>query len=234
MPKTMNEICLQRISNRIYYAPHEQRRDRPLLGYIHGKNYSVMVDAGASAAHLGAVYAALAQAGLPRPAYTVITHWHWDHSFGMCAVSGSTIAHRNTLPKLVEMRESADPFAFGDARMRNEYGNGAEIRIVLPDILFEGSLILPMGDIHGQISKIPSPHSEDGVAVWIPEEKLLFLGDATSPDYFNGGTYEARALHELIAWLESCDFETCLLGHSEPLAKDALMAYLHSLTEQLP
>lgn len=31
------------------------------------------------------------------------------------------------------------------------------------------------------------PHSEDTVCVYVPEEKVLFLGDSTSEDFFNDG-----------------------------------------------
>lgn len=88
-----------------------------------------------------------------------------------------------------------------------------------------------MGNIHCHSIKIPSPHSDDSVAVWIPEEKVLFLGDATSPDFFNNDIYDMDELNKMIDWLEDCDFETCILGHSEPLSKNELMVYLDELLD---
>lgn len=223
---------LIKLENNIYYSPHDENRDRPVLGYIHGKHCSAMVDAGASTAHISGFYSALSSAGLPMPEYTAITHWHWDHTFGMCAVKGKTIAHMNTRPKLAEMCNSADVFSYGDNRMRVAYTDGREIVIALPDILFDGCLVLDIGEINCHIIKIPSPHSDDAAAIWIPEEKVLFLGDATSPDYFNGGVYDVAELHKMVVWLEGCDFEVCLLGHSDPLSKAELMEYLHGLRER--
>ncbi|MDL2259138.1 MBL fold metallo-hydrolase [Eubacteriales bacterium OttesenSCG-928-K08] len=222
---------LIKLKDNIYYSPHEEKRDRPVLGYIRGKRYSVMVDAGASAAHISSFYSALSCAGLPMPEYTAITHWHWDHTFGMCAVEGKTIAHVNTQPKLMEMRCSDDVFSYGDERMRVEYSDAKDISIILPNILFDGNLVLNLGDISCHIISIPSPHSDDASAIWIPEGRALFLGDATSPDYFNGGVYDAGELHKMAAWLEDRDFDVCLLGHSAPLSKAELMEYLHSLME---
>lgn len=220
---------LKQITKHVYYSPHEERRDRPVLGYINGEKYSVIVDAGASAAQANAFSDAFLGSGLTVPEFVVVTHWHWDHTFGMCAVKGKTIAHRNTQAKLVEMRESKDVFSFGDERMCLEHSNAQEIQIVLPDILFETCLVLCLGDIHCHIISIPSPHSDDATAVWIPEEKVLFLGDATSPNYFNGGVYNAKLLHEMICWLENCDFNICILGHSEPLSKTEIMEYLSQI-----
>lgn len=46
------------------------------------------VDAEHSDAHVRDFCRALEGEGLPLPAPTAITHWHWDHAFGMHAVSG--------------------------------------------------------------------------------------------------------------------------------------------------
>lgn len=224
---------LKRLTNIIYYLPHEENHDRPTLGYINGEKYSVAIDAGASPAHINVFYSALSETNLPAPEYTVITHWHWDHTFGMCAAQGKTIAHTNTYPKLLDMRSSGDVFSFGDERMRVEYSDAMEIAIALPDILFESSLALNLGNICCHIIKIPSPHSDDSAAVWIPGEKVLILGDATSPDYFNGGVYDMGELSNMIAWLNECDFTTCVLGHCEPLAKSELMEYLLDLADRI-
>lgn len=220
---------LKQINDHVFYFPHEQRRDRPVLGYVLGDVFSVAIDAGASADHVNLFYDALSRANLPIPRYTAITHWHWDHTFGMHAVKGETIAHRNTVSKLLEMRESDDVFFYGDDRMRQEYSSPEGITIVLPDILFDDQYMLDLGGIHCQLTKIPSPHSNDATTILVPEHKVLFLGDAISPDYFNNSTYDADDLRKMTAWLEACDFETCLLGHSVPLTKAELMAYLYGL-----
>ena len=87
---------LTRISDRVWISPFEKERDRPILGYIKGDNLSIAVDAGHSEAHTAEFYTALKQAGLPLPKITVLTHWHWDHTFGMHAVNGICIASRLT------------------------------------------------------------------------------------------------------------------------------------------
>ena len=84
---------LHKISERIYYSDYDVERDRPILGYIRGDHFSVAVDAGHSDSHLNELYSLLKQHDLPLPDVTVITHWHWDHSFAMHAVNGLTIAN---------------------------------------------------------------------------------------------------------------------------------------------
>lgn len=60
-----------------------------MLGYIRGERYSLAVDAGNSRRHVEKFYAALDAAELRRPDFTVLTHWHWDHTFGLHAVDGA-------------------------------------------------------------------------------------------------------------------------------------------------
>lgn len=87
---------LTQVSSNVYILPFDSHRDRPNLGYIHGEKYSVLVDAGNSPAHLNAMLEAIDEAGLPKPKIALITHWHWDHTFGMHAFSGTTMTHAKT------------------------------------------------------------------------------------------------------------------------------------------
>ena len=59
-------------TNRVYYYPYDDAKDRPILGYIRGDDFSVAVDAGHSAEHVAEFYAAIEAEGLPLPAMTVI------------------------------------------------------------------------------------------------------------------------------------------------------------------
>ena len=77
---------LERLTERIWVYPYEEERDRPNLNYIRGDRWSLAVDAGHSESHVREFYQALEDEGLPMPELTVLTHWHWDHTFGMHAI----------------------------------------------------------------------------------------------------------------------------------------------------
>ena len=74
-----------------------------------------------------------------------------------------------------------------------------------------------------------SPHSEDTVCIYVPEEKVLFLGDSTSEDFFNGGYMDRDKLQALIQMIQSTDCDCCILSHCEPLRKADLFDYLCSI-----
>ena len=96
-------MLLKRISNHIYYLPLEEKTDRPNLYYILGKKFSIAIDSGNSKKHLELFYNELKQADLPLPKYTIITHWHWDHSFALKWVENDSIATYLTQQKLQEV-----------------------------------------------------------------------------------------------------------------------------------
>ena len=82
---------LEQLTQHVFFLPHDAATDRPVLGYVQGQNYAVAIDAGNSRQHVLKFYTALGAAGLPLPSLTAITHWHWDHTFGMHAVEGKTV-----------------------------------------------------------------------------------------------------------------------------------------------
>lgn len=84
---------LNKLTNRIFYLEHELEVDRPMLAYIKGDKWSLAIDAGYSASHVQDFYEAVASEQFKKPDFTVITHWHYDHTFGMHAISGISIAN---------------------------------------------------------------------------------------------------------------------------------------------
>ena len=226
-------MALQRIGDRIRYYPHQSRTDRPLLAYLKGDRLALAVDAGNSAKHVDEFYAALDQEGLKPPDLTAITHWHWDHTFGMHRTSGLTIAHRRTREMIEQAgAKLAKPGAVeflkrSERHVALEYGEDPLV-VTLPDIVFEREVSIDLGGMTARVFHVESPHTDDAVFVHVPEEGVLFLGDATSGDPFDGWQVDARRMRALISALEDVACDTCVLGHAEPLAKAELLDYLAS------
>ncbi|WP_440897141.1 MBL fold metallo-hydrolase [Amphibacillus sp. Q70] len=233
---------LKKLTDRIFYLPHNPDYDRPLLGYVKGNNYSLMIDAGTSPKHVQAFNTGLLKHNLDQPNFVVITHWHWDHTFGMSAAKGFKIAHKKTNEKLKELQryewseeamkariEQGIDTDFKQEEFRNEYENLSEIMITTADLVVNQDLYLDLGEITAEIFHVEAPHSDDSLLIYIPEEKILFIGDATSEDFFNNYYLDLQKLKSLIKTLESIDFTYCLLGHTDPVRKLDILEYLRSL-----
>ena len=135
---------LTKVTDCVWFYPFEKDRDRPILGYIKGDHFSVAVDAGHSEAHTKEFYSALEEAGLPLPKITVLTHWHWDHTFGMHAVNGLCIANCITDSYLRQFKKKIEEkgdemFLSLDACIRKEYEGNKPVIITFPDIVFSNA-----------------------------------------------------------------------------------------------
>ncbi|RGY95689.1 MBL fold metallo-hydrolase [Clostridium sp. AM58-1XD] len=139
---------LTKLTDNICFLPHEPERDRPMLAYVQGEKYSLAIDAGYSASHVKDFYEALIANNFGEPDFTVITHWHYDHTFGLHAVKGVSIAHKKTNLFLKEQQDKArdktyiDLLKKDDIHFAKEYAQRNELNIVMSDLEFVGDITL--------------------------------------------------------------------------------------------
>lgn len=224
---------LHKLTNRIFYMDHEPEFDRPMLVYIQGEKFSLAIDAGYSSSHVEKFYSLLEEEGLSCPDFTAITHWHYDHTYGMYRTNGCCIAHKKTNEYLREEMNKAQDAGYVDFMKKEdmyfakEYDGIDEVTIVPAQLEFEDRIRLDLGELTAEIFHTVAPHSEDSVCIYIPEEKVLFLGDCICPDYFNGGYLNKEKLGALIQVIEKTDCRYCILSHDEPSTKEELLEYLY-------
>lgn len=226
---------LTRITDRIWYYPFEKERDRPILGYVKGDDWSLAVDAGHSKEHTLEFYAALEKAGLPLPAVTVLTHWHWDHSFGMWAIKGKCISNERTKDHLMKFKrwyleKDTEDFLAIDECIRKEYSDLANnpVIVTVPDILFNDEMLLDAGNCPIRLLQAESPHTDDSTLVIVENEKALFLGDAAGGIF---PTWEKNpALCQRLAdTIAELDIDICLESHHLPQTKQEMIDDLRAV-----
>ena len=230
---------LTRLSERIYVLPYTEEADRPNLFYLKGDVFSVAIDAGNSAAHVQAFYDAISAEGLPLPLLTVITHWHWDHTFGLHAVKGHTLASERTNEKLCEVarwvwtREAMDArertgedIPFCSAHIRVEYPDLSAIVVQCAAASLYHSSRIDAGNLPIELIVRDSPHSRDALLLHLPTEHALFVSDADCEDFYHGGVYDPARLSSFIEFLERTSYERHFLGHAEEETKAQAIARL--------
>lgn len=232
---------LKRITDRVWMLPGDHFTDRPNLFCIRGDERSLAVDAGASPAHVEMFYAALRAEGLPLPQVTVITHWHWDHTFGLCAVEGETIATAATAAQLTKVQRwqwdrpamhrrelEGEDIAFCNMCIMREYAaEPGRVQVALPKTVVTEPCTLALGGITAQLLPVPSPHSTDQLSVYIPEEKTLLVGDGDCTDHYrHGGMFQEDSLAAWVAFVEGIDHTHHLEGHGEPTDRAEALGYL--------
>ena len=222
---------LYQLSKRVYYSAYEEERDRPAIGYIRGERFSVAIDAGHSEEHLREFYDALKEKDLPLPELTILTHWHWDHTFAMHAVHGRTIANKKTdgyLRKFISERSEKNDREFLklDPSITKEYKN-QELIVVPADITFEKEIGIDAGCVYLRAFQAVSPHTDDATLILLPEEKILFFGDAMS-GVFPTWIADPDLKEQFIRVIEETDCEKCVGGHWPVFTKQELLKELRS------
>lgn len=227
---------LERISEHVWIMPKDDETDRPILGYVMGSKTSLLIDAGNSPDHISFFYGAVRSMGMPDPTYIAVTHWHWDHIFGLSGSPARAIANVLTNERLTLMHR----WDWTDTALNNRIAAGFEtpyvaemirkampirqsFRIKPPDIIFEDHCGLRIDDIHCEITHVGGPHSEDSTIVYVPSESVLFLGDCFNEDMYLNNSLRLKEFSPLLRRIEKYDAKWFIPSHGEPMEKEAFI-----------
>ncbi|KAB7707074.1 MBL fold metallo-hydrolase [Bacillus aerolatus] len=231
---------LKRISNRLFYLPPYQETDRPILAAITGEEKTLLIDAGNSSSHAKLFLDQLEERNI-KGDLLVLTHWHWDHVFGMREIQAPIIAHDETYNKIKELQELSWEDKELDQRVKEgieipfcadaikkELGNERDIFLPDPDLTFETRMKVNLGGVTCLIEHVGGDHSHDSSIVYIQEEKALFLGDCLYANlYSKNWNYTIDNTLQLIQQIEKYDADIFFLSHHDrPLTKEDFSSFL--------
>ncbi len=224
----------QKISDRIWYWKGDSERGWPNIVAFLGDDKTLVADAGASPEQAGLVKKALEKLGR-KADYLVLTHWHWDHSFGLSAWEGTeTMGQEKTVALLEEQRgyewnddalywrmEQGIESEFTARMIKKEYPDLSKIRIELPKRYFVSEENIDLGGLTCRVQHIPCDHALDNTVLYVPEEKFLFLGDSLNENiYCESWHYTHGRLAMVINSLRGFDTDLALESHGEePLGR---------------
>ncbi|WP_028391348.1 MBL fold metallo-hydrolase [Bacillus cihuensis] len=231
---------LVKISERFFYLTPVQKTDRPVLAAVVGDDHTLLIDAGNSVNHTKLFREQLAKHAV-KGDYLVLTHSDWDHVFGLSEIKVPVIAQQKTAEKLKHMQTLSWEDSFLDERVeagieipfcadaiKLELGNERAIVLSLPQIIFNKTLQINLGGVTCMIEHVGGDHAEDSTIIYLPEEKILFLGDCLYANlYAEKWNYTVEKSLQLIQKLESFEAETVFLSHHQsPLTKDEFQKQL--------
>jgi glyoxylase-like metal-dependent hydrolase (beta-lactamase superfamily II) len=218
---------LHQISPHVYWMPPDVP-DRPSLCAVVGADYTVMLDAGASAAHARLFLDALANVGVSAPSYAILTHWHWDHVFGAAEVGATVIAHNETARQLATLASydwsdsaldarvaSGEEVAFCADNIKLELPAPRTVTIKTADITFDDTYMLDLGGVTCRVQYVGGDHSPDSCVIYVAPDNVLFAGDCLyDAIYAPTRHYSAEKLLPLIDSLVAIDPTYIVEGHS--------------------
>ncbi|MEK4578456.1 MULTISPECIES: MBL fold metallo-hydrolase [Bacillus] len=236
---------IKKIGNSFWYMTPVSETDRPILGMVVGKEKTLMIDAGNSEAHTQLFLEMLKEQNISNPDFVALTHWHWDHIFGLPVLQNAlSIAHFETKKEMntlvsyewsdealdARVKEGTEIEFCADCIKKEFSEKPRNIQILPPSLTFQKQLELDLGDVTCVLEHVGGDHSHDSVVIYIKEEKILFLGDCIYADIFSAKrNYTTKRTFKLIQELEKFDAETYILSHGTAINRDEFSQEIHLL-----
>lgn len=227
----INSVELQQLTPHIYWSKPYHETGRPVLGAVVGSQNILMVDAGNSPAHANGFLEAMHRSGLTEPSYIALTHFHWNHVFGAAYLDGLLCSSFETGEHLKEMvrldwrdkalDQRADESHESDlsrSSIKVEMSNIERSRLKLraPDITFSDQMIINLGDVTCCLIPVGGDHTHDSTVVYIPEDKVVFLGDCLYSGYINKeSVYTHNNIEKLFNTLLNLDAQHFIFAHDD-------------------
>ncbi|MEK3973077.1 MBL fold metallo-hydrolase [Bacillus sp. FSL M7-0558] len=226
---------IKKIGQSFRYITPVSLTDRPILGMVVGNKKTLMIDAGNSEDHAKYFIPKTLKQENATPDLVVLTHWHWDHIFGLPAlpqsVSIASAKTRKEMEKLVpfswsdeaideRVREGTE-IEFCAKAIKEEYQDHRDIQVVLPDVTFDQRMEIDLGGVTCVVQHVGGDHAADSVIVYVKEEKILFLGDCIYPKmYAEKVHYKVKEILRLLDELDAFDADTYIPSHQRPWTKE--------------
>lgn len=181
-------------------------------GFIVGEEGVLVIDSLMTPSLAARLYSAVRNVTQKPIRYLVNTHFHGDHVFGnQYFLPAPIVAHANCRTELIEKF---------DANMQRYMARQAlipeleQIRMTLPDVTFEDKMTIRLEDREIQLSYLGRAHSNSDILLYLPREKVLFVGDLavnkTLPAFPDGHITKWMTVLDRVA---EVDADTIIPGH---------------------
>ena len=227
----------EKISQHIWIMHAEHDTDRPIIAAIAGERRTLLLDGGNSALHVQQFKEYLVTQGVRLPDLVVLTHWHWDHSFGVHAWNIPIISHAETAKVLTDLKKiewsvsalvslSVEEIINNESmgHILKEYGDPSSIEIAVPDIIFQKNLVIDLGGVKCEVLHVGGDHASDSCFVYVNEDKVLFLGDALAPSVYGGPRkYTSTSFLKLTSIMNQFNAEIFIESHGVPTERNQFL-----------
>ena len=185
------------------------------LGLIVGSHGALLVDTGSTPAQGRALRASLAAVTDVPLTAVVVTHWHYDHAFGLAAFADvPRIAHESVRFRLSSAEAAAEARRLGlDPQ---ELGQ--------PSVEIAVATAFDLGDRRVEIVHLGPGHTEGDLLVVVPDADVVFAGDlleSAGPPSFGPDSVPDEwpaTLDGLIGLMTATTL--AVPGHGEPVGRE--------------
>ncbi len=138
------------------------------IGLVVGTEAALLVDTGSSPEQGAAIRAAVAEVTDRPLTAVVVTHWHFDHAFGLGAFPDlTTIAHESVRGRLGSAEAAGEAVRLG-LDVAELAGPSREIVV---------ATAVDLGGRRVEIAHLGEGHTDGDLVVVVPDADLIFAGD---------------------------------------------------------
>ncbi|MER5264976.1 MBL fold metallo-hydrolase [Actinosynnema sp. NPDC002837] len=198
------------------------------VGLVVGDERCLVIDTGGDAGQ-GAELARAVREVTPLPWHVVLTHSHFDHSFGTevfgpCEVWAHRRCHADLVATGARQREKW-------ARHYRERGEVevadriAAVRLVLPDRLVDARAEVDLGGRRVELVHFGPAHSDHDLVAHVPDAGVVYAGDLVehgAPPQF--GDAHPQGWPTALDGILSLDAPIVVPGHGDPVDRDFVRA----------
>jgi glyoxylase-like metal-dependent hydrolase (beta-lactamase superfamily II) len=185
------------------------------IGLVVGTKSALLVDTGSSPAQGRTIRESLSSVTDRPLAAVVVTHWHYDHSFGLTAFAGiPTIGHETVRARLGSSEAAAAAARLGIATAE----------LAAPEREIVVATAVDLGGRRVEIAHLGRGHTDGDLVVVVPDADLLFAGDlieSAGPPSFGPDSVPAEwagTLDGLIGLMREAT--RAVPGHGEPVGRE--------------
>lgn len=155
-----------RIQDGVYVAVAEPARVN--IGLVVGPTGALLIDTGSSPEQGAAIQQAAEEVAQVPIVAVVVTHWHYDHFFGLAGLAGIHSYGHESLPAWLhrpELAASAEEMGVDVARL------------VAPSQTFSLAKGIDVGGRRVEVVHFGPAHTDGDLVVYVPDAEVIFAGD---------------------------------------------------------
>ena len=203
-------------------------------GFVVGERGVLVIDAHINGAMARQIQVAVRRVTDKPILYLINTNFHGDHTFGNYAFPAETriVAHRETAERMRDFEHEKKLLL---ATVNNDPTVYADVRLRLPDVVFDDYLRLDLGDRVVEIYHFGPGNTPADTVVYVPEARVawtgnLVVGEGTIPFLIEGRAGEY--LQTISRFARTLEVDTIIPGHAAPTTGaifDRYLSYLSGL-----
>lgn len=184
-PPDVRPESIREVEKDIFVIPDHRVPLVPNIGIVLGKDAALVIDSGMGPRNGEKVLDAARKVAGDRKLILTLTHFHPEHGFGAQAFKGNTEIVYNRAQR-DELQRKGEPYigmfkTFGPAVAAALEGT----QIVMPDRVYDGaSHAIDLGGRRVEFRTFGLAHTAGDQVVWLPEEKIAFVGDLAEERMF--------------------------------------------------